>query len=83
MDKAIEVYKRLTDIDGECAETYFHMGRLAYEGGLLKLSIEVQEKLDEISPEFARLLKKFRDQSLPAVDIAYIEGSSSDLVSAE
>ncbi len=83
MDKAIEVYKRLTDIDGECAEAYFHMGRLAYEGGLLKLSMEVQEKLDEMSPEFARLLKKFRDQSLPAVDIAYIEGSSSDLVSAE
>lgn len=79
-DKAIEVYKRVTDIDPECAEAYYHIGRLAYECGLLKLSMEVQEKLNTISPEFSRLLKKFRDQSLPAVDIAYVEGSSRDLV---
>lgn len=82
LDKAIEVYKRVTDIDPECAEAYYHIGRLAYEGGLLKLSMEVQEKLNTISPEFSRLLKKFRDQSLPAVDIAYVEGSSRDLVSS-
>ncbi|MFM8438462.1 MAG: tetratricopeptide repeat protein, partial [Candidatus Kapaibacterium sp.] len=80
MDKAIDVYKRITDTDAEYAEAYYHIGRLAYEGGLLKLSMEMQETLDRVSPEFARLLKKFRDQSLPAVDIAYIEGSSSGLV---
>ncbi|MFM7774324.1 MAG: tetratricopeptide repeat protein [Candidatus Kapaibacterium sp.] len=80
MDKAIDVYKRITDTDAEYAEAYYHIGRLAYEGGLLKLSMEMQETLDRVSPEFARLLKKFRDQSLPAVDIVYIEGSSSGLV---
>jgi tetratricopeptide (TPR) repeat protein len=85
-DKAIEVYRKITELNPECAEAFYHMGRIAYEAGLLKLSMEVQETLEQNSTEYSRMLRLYREQSLPAVDITYVDdagANGSELVSAE
>jgi tetratricopeptide (TPR) repeat protein len=85
-DKAIEVYRKITELNPECAEAFYHMGRIAYEAGLLKLSMEVQETLEQTSAEYSRMLRLYREQSLPAVDITYVDdagANGSELVSAE
>lgn len=45
-DKAIDVYRKITELNPECAEAQYHTGRIAYEAGLLKLGMEVQETLE-------------------------------------
>ncbi|MFN5865836.1 MAG: tetratricopeptide repeat protein, partial [Candidatus Kapaibacterium sp.] len=76
-EKAIDVYRRITELNPECAEAFYHMGRIAYEAGLLKLSMEVQETLEHTSPEYSRMLRLYREQSLPAVDITYVSDNGS------